>query len=524
MVVEESTTWLQGRVSVLKKIVACIIGLILSAAFGRLYAGNHEVIHPSSGRSIGWDNSEEIPYWLDLGPMGTLTNLQARILVESMMDVWTSVDTARVNFSYKGDLAEDVTEENIADYLAMTSCGSSDRSDIPENVVPVIFDSDGKIIEYLVGKGSSVEVGGISTLRCFLGDLANPKSIYQGMVIFNGQFIDGLGPSNESPTDLSVNSIAGVILHELGHLIGLDHTALNEDVYYNISTGTLSADYSKYLPVMLPTVLRRSNSSTTIHPDDIAAISTLYPSPGYLSGAGELRGEVLKSNGKEVRKANIIARREDDPLCEAYASVSGRRCTPLLDADGNMNFNGAYCGSSDLYGDYSIEGLPPGSYTVEVEELDAGWIRSGMYPLGLDNDLPGDAEFYNDGDGVDEPPYTFSLVDVGADEIVLGVDIVLNESSAKSGQLARIPLNKFQNGPGIRCLPDQADYAAVISDAGDGPNLSVFQDMTADLDAEPGSGSGGCQINGSVGYAGWELALLVFLLTAVIIRRGYLCV
>lgn len=484
--------------------------------FGKSYAGNHEVIHPTKGHSIGWENPTAIPYWMDIGPLGKLTNSEARGLTAAMMDTWAKVETSRVRFVYQGNLPEDVTRENIADYLAMTSCGGSSRADIPKNVVPIIFDSDGKIIEYIAGMGSAIEIGGLATLRCFVGTLDNPLSIYQGMVIINGQFIDGKDFTEFSPADLSVNSIAGVMLHELGHLIGLDHSALNEEMYEAISEGILPADYSRYLPVMLPTVLRKSNSSTTLHPDDISAISTLYPATGYLSQVGDIEGEVVRSDGEEVRKVNVIARKEDDPLCEAVASLSGRRCVPLTDSNGRPNFNMTYCDSSDLYGDYTIEGLLPGDYTVEIEELDAGWVRSGMYPSLIDEDLPGDAEFYNGGDSPDESPYSFTLLDVGAGEIISEVDIVMSSSEAASNQLARIPIKTFEEGPASRCKTDPIDYAAVLSDE----ELSASFGSSA-YESE-GQENGGCELSHSSKPEGGWLVLLTLLGVILLFRRFYM--
>lgn len=504
----------------LKKIGILGVVVILLINFNKLYAGNHEVIHPTEGYPIGWGDPGAVPYWMDRGPLGVLSNIQAKVLTESMMDTWASVGTALVDFSYRGDLPEDVTKDNIADYLARTTCGDSNRTDIPANVVPIVFDSDGGIIEYLVGIGSSIEVGGLATLRCFVGSLDDPKSIYQGMLIINGQFIDGKGASESSPADISVNGIAGVMLHELGHLIGLDHTALNEEIYNNIYSGAISRDNSKYLPVMLPTVLRNSNSSTTLHPDDISAISILYPRGDYLSTAGNIKGEILTKNGKEVRKVNVIARREDDPLCEAVSAVTGRMCTPLLDPSGHPNFNSTYCDSPELFGDYIIEGLIPGSYTVEVEELADGWIRDGMYPSGVDAELPGDAEFYNNQEQWNESPYLATLVGVAANETVGGINIILSDLQAKGGQLIRLPLSGFDEGPGTRCVADPVDYAGIITEmGGEGDFSASLGEGTEETSANSGS-DGGCQLN-RASNRGLEMIFIFILVGLCVLIRAY---
>ena len=505
----------------LKKLIFIVLVTVFTVHFNALYAGNHEVIHPTRGNSIGWNNSTQIPYWIDAGPLGKLSNIQARAMVEKMMQAWEAVETAEVGFSYQGELAHDVTEENIADYIGMTSCGNSSNTEIPENIVPIVFDSNGKIIEYLIGLGSSAELGGLATLRCFEGTNSDPDAIYQGMVIINGEFIDGLTDADGSPEDLTENVIAGIMLHEVGHLIGLDHSVVNDELFNDVSDGVLDPEYSKYLPAMLPTVLRKSNSATTLHPDDISSISVLYPSGSYLSDVGTIEGEVLNSRLEDVRKVNVIARRDDDPLCETVSAVTGRRCTPLKDGMGHTNFNSASCNDRSKYGDYKIEGLLPGNYTVEVEELSTGWIRSGMYPSSLSIDLPGDAEFYNDGDTADEDILASTLIEITAGFRAANIDIVLNAAEASSDQLDSIPLDTFEEGPSSRCTTDPIDFTALIND----PNADLVTSLSPAA-AESGEGAegakAGCQLLLAEGSEK-QMFLIFLLLGLLVVLRSLRC-
>lgn len=499
----------------MRKITIIIFITILSYNISTLNAGNHEVVHPTEGHSIGWKNAHSIPFWTDLGRLGLLSNVQAKALVDAMMSVWESVESANLGFDYQGDLAEEVTVENFSDYLAMTSCGDSDRDDIPKNVVPIVFDSDGSILENMTGLGSSGEIGGISTLRCFVGSGADPQSIHQGMVIINGEFIDGLGPKDGSVEDLSINGIAGVILHELGHLSGLDHTALNEEIFNNIHANTLPVEYSKYLPIMLPTVLRDSKSFTTLHPDDVAAISSLYPKDNYLSESGIISGSIKDKNGDAVQKVNAIARNMDDPLCEAFSAVTGRKCLPILDTTGTPNFNGKICGSETMKGNYVIEGVEPGTYTVEVEELEEGWIRRGMWPNELDVELPGDAEFYNIEDNASESLYKYSQVRVLSGESVAGIDIVLNSDSSNDTQLKRIPISYFEEGLGTRCYEDAIDYEMWLSSLDSGLNIGGNAD-SGDVSALTSSG---CTLNPDA-KSGFVSIFVLMFFGLIFILRG----
>jgi len=503
---------------VFKRIIYIVITFILISAQSE--AGNHEIIHPTEGHSIGWSQGI-IPYWIDQGPLGILSNPQAKYLVESMMKVWEDEPTAEVDFTFQDFLPEDVTVENFPDYLSMTSCGGSDRPDIPENVVPIIFDNTGKILEYLTGLGSSGEIGGLATLRCFNGSLEDPESIHQGMVIINGGFIDNdideNGEENEdSPRDLSTNAIAGIILHEVGHLIGLDHSVVNSEVYDQVASGIRSINDSKYIPAMLPTVLRTSNSTTTLHPDDISALSTLYPTREYLESVGTIEGEILDANEEDVRKVNVIARKTDDPLCEAVSTVSGRRCTPLLGQDEKPNFNVTYCSTADELGDYLIEGLIPGEYTVEVEDLESGWIRAGMYPSSYNEDMPGNAEFYNESDDTSDDMFDHSIVRVVANETIEDISIVLDNTVANEDQINRIPISRFTPGPGTRCTNDPVDLSEAISNVSDEVNLDA--NSSAEIDDEVSGSKGGCSLIRGKTKSISILPMAILLLIALLIN------
>ncbi|MBK8571014.1 MAG: matrixin family metalloprotease [Nitrosomonadales bacterium] len=82
-----------------------------------------------------------------------------------------------------------------------------------------------------------------------------------------------------------------VLAHEVGHLIGLDHTQLDN------SQGLVTSYPSNY-PLMYPIAYRNYAS---LHEDDIAAVSALYPDATLNSGYGQLTGSFVQVNGTPIR-------------------------------------------------------------------------------------------------------------------------------------------------------------------------------------------------------------------------------
>jgi hypothetical protein len=251
---------------------------------------------------------------------------------------------------------------------------------------PIVFDTDGSIIDALSGEGASRKIVGKAAFRCFSGTLSDPQGVTQAFLIMNGRFVDGL----PDPVDLPMNVFAGVVLHELGHYLGLHHSMVNEEIYADVLNGINSAEDSRYIPVMYPLILPNSQASTVLKPDDLAILRELYPRPGET--LLDISGTVTATDGTPVKSANVVARRVDDPLCQAVSGISGRECTPMVSANGQPSVLSETCSSSHLLGDYVVRGLSAGQYTLEVSEIvEQGGARQNMFPKGAIQDLPGES-------------------------------------------------------------------------------------------------------------------------------------
>jgi uncharacterized protein (TIGR03437 family) len=144
--------------------------------------------------------------------------------------------------------------------------------------------------------------------------------ITDASLIFNGnQFrwaTDGRGDAAD---------LQEVATHEIGHGIGISHSPIGG-------------------ATMFPRTGPGRVQGRTLASDDQIAASIAYPSPGFLSSTGTIRGSVRDNNGAPIFGAHVAA----------------------------VNANGVVVSGilSQPDGSYAIQGLPPGGYTVYAEPLD----------------------------------------------------------------------------------------------------------------------------------------------------------
>ena len=148
------------------------------------------------------------------------------------------------------------------------------------------------------------------------------------------------GFSTETVTPANRADFQAVATHEIGHLLGLDHTPLASAVMFPLAAG--------------------GNLSRTLTADDTIGVSTLYPTAAFLA-RGSIEGTVRTTANISVFGAIIVA-----------VGANGQpMATTITDPDGK----------------FSIAGLPAGSYTLIAEPMDGPFAEnnfqiplSSLYP------------------------------------------------------------------------------------------------------------------------------------------------
>lgn len=291
-------------------------------------------------------NSFPLVYKTDLGSLGSFNNTQTTAIAVAAFSTWANLPTASLTFTNAGQLDRDVTSADDP-YIS----GANQFSD---GVFPVVFDVDGSLTDARIGAGASQNVFGFAT-----SFTANGADFQEGFVIINGALT---GREN-------AERIYGeVVTHEIGHMLGIGHSQIG-----------LHADY----PLMYPTT-RTFNAEIALDPDDAAAISMLYPAPGFLNSVGGISGFVTDDQGATLSGVNVVA--VDSATGALYGTL-----TDYYSGD-----DGRFVSKPTRTGEYILRGLPPGTYFVRIEPVNPlfqGGSSVGSYNNPINSNVW--SEWYN---------------------------------------------------------------------------------------------------------------------------------
>jgi hypothetical protein len=368
----------------------------------------------TTGQPLLWPQGV-ITYYTDQGDLSpVLPNTSANSFVAGAFGQWTAVQTAALNVTSGGSLAEDVNGTNVN----LNSDGSISmpldiQSTATGTPIGVVYDSDGSVTDALIGTGA----GGSS--QCYSNAVFGGSDNYgsfatyqHALIVINGQ----CAQQSSQFTDVEYR-----LVRVIGSVLGLGWAQVNPNVQTRTPPPT-SDDFAGF-PVMHSTDPLNCTPITLCYPnpyelamDDMAAISRLYPVtsqnqsgfPGkqvFSTATARIHGSVwfTDTHGNRTQAmqgVNVVARWIDPNTHVpsrryAAASVSGFLFTgnegnPITGTDDAVGNPFAEWGSNSqtLEGFFDLAGLqlPNGGsaqYQLTVEAIDPKWSANvGPYLTG----------------------------------------------------------------------------------------------------------------------------------------------
>lgn len=271
------------------------------------------------GRIVDVKWRAPVQYFIAEGGAANVSAADLRAAVARATATWQAVPSATVRFEYQG-----MTASAPGSVDGRTTLGFLDR---PE-------------LDRVLGSTS------------FLIDTTD-GTIVEADVFFNARF-DWSVSAQGAAGRVDLESVA---LHELGHLLGLSHSALGETTL----TGTGGRRVSGAGAVMFPIAMSAGTiADRVLYADDIAGISDLYPAPDLVASTGSLTGRVTK-DGRGMLGAHVVALNPE---------------TGALVASFALNVSG----------EFAIARLEPGPYILRVEPLDDAEIDA-FFSTSIDLDF-----------------------------------------------------------------------------------------------------------------------------------------
>jgi len=261
---------------------------------------------------------QPIGYFISERPGSGVTPMDLLGATQRATATWSGVESAKVQFAFQG-----MTTAPAEGIDGKTVLGFIDRPDLDRVLAATSF-----MIDTATGE------------------------IAEADIFFNTRFAFSVAPGGQ-PDRVDLES---VVLHELGHLLGLGHSAIGETERSGNGNRRVIGSGSIMFPIAMTA---GATADRVLQADDIAGISDLYAGPATLDTGGII-GRVTR-NGQGVMGAHVVAFNPETGI--------------LI---GNFTLNAE--------GDFVIARLPPGPYIVRAEPIDDAEPES-FFPSAIDTDF-----------------------------------------------------------------------------------------------------------------------------------------
>lgn len=390
-------------------VVRCAVwGAVLLACAAAHAAGPRWVSGPPyfypSGFAIAWYTNHP-QYFTDPGDLSaSVTHAAADAMVARAAAVW-NVPTASLVLAQGGSLDEHVTGAEIAVVGSTAPVLPADvrSANWQAKNIAVIYDTDGSVIDALLGAGGSDPSGCLQTgVVESVDSFGVHSTIQHALLVLNGRCT---GPEPEKQLQMQYQ-----LERAFGRVLGLGWSQTNDNVFTStpIPTKNDAANWPIMHPIDIicgPYTYQCLPQPFTLRADDISALSQLYflwqgqgsgqaGKQDSLANASTLDGYVTFPNGQGMEGVNVTVRRrpyfsatiEEWQTVSAVSGFSFRRetGTALAGQDGSpLESIGTYEGWREGYWLMSQVPLPVADpwQTVVITTEPVNPLYTGPYAL-----------------------------------------------------------------------------------------------------------------------------------------------
>lgn len=340
----------------MKKILICLLGLLIVPT---LLLAATPFRSNVNGKFFHWDTSEPIKYNMEdygIKPEGIYTKEKTHQLVRQAFDIW--MNTPGINLdAIPGEVLipnTDINVNNFQQFLleGVNNCYQSVLNNEEESgkcYSPIIFDSDGSIVEAMFGECNQYNILGFARFDTIDNGTDDPERLMvrRGVAVINGTCLAPVqAPKNGCggcPREITEDRLLTMMVHELGHFLGLGHSQINEEAFEKCRAGGCSGEMAEYIPTMIPMSVSGANLNT-LHRDEQAFMQELYGDEGK---SCSVVGRVVDQSGTEIQGVEVVARNTapSKGSSDALGFVTGAGSP----RDSKRNCSGN-CGGYNIYG------------------------------------------------------------------------------------------------------------------------------------------------------------------------------